>query len=87
MTLLAVKTDPNFVTNAILGPLRDKQVATVDQIAIAIGRNAVRPAGLASLASCTLTNPGSGGGTPAPTELPGVEGPNLELAGNLGGTH
>src|SRR5690242_16269519 len=38
----AVKSDPNFVSNAILGPLRDKRVATLDRIAIAIGRNAPR---------------------------------------------
>jgi hypothetical protein len=79
----------NFVDNAILGPLRDKRVATLDRIAIAIGRNASRPTGLEALAPCTLANPGSsgensGGSTPAPTELPGVEGPNLELAGNIG---
>ena len=77
----------NFVDNAILGPLRDKRVATLDRIAIAIGRNAARPTGLDALAPCTLANPGGnngGGGAPAPTELPGVEGPNLELAGNIG---
>jgi len=83
----------NFVNNAILGPLRDKRVATLDRIAIAIGRNAPRPTGLEKLAPCTLANPGSGGSsgggnsggaTPTPTELPGVEGPNLELAGNVG---
>jgi hypothetical protein len=74
----------NFVDNAILGPLRDKRAATLDRIAIAISRNAPRPTGLEALAPCTLVNPGTGGGTPAPTELPGVEGPNLELAGNIG---
>ena len=74
----------NFVDNAILGPLRDKRAATLDRIATAIGRNAPRPTGLEALAPCALANPGPGGGTPAPTELPGVEGPNLELAGNIG---
>ncbi|GAA4144318.1 hypothetical protein ACPCSL_24315 [Streptomyces griseoincarnatus] len=46
---------PNFVQNAILGPLEDKRVATVNRIATAIGRTADRPAGLDSLAACTLT--------------------------------
>src|SRR5690349_12305321 len=38
---------PNFVNNAILGPLKDKRAATIDRIAIAIGRHAARPTGLA----------------------------------------
>ncbi|WP_426504670.1 hypothetical protein ACPPVO_44785 [Dactylosporangium sp. McL0621] len=46
---------PNFVDNAILGPLKDKRAATINRIATAIGRNAARPEGLAeSLAACTL---------------------------------
>ncbi|MFJ8602174.1 hypothetical protein ACIREM_26365 [Streptomyces shenzhenensis] len=46
---------PNFVDNAILGPLKDKRTSTIDRIAIAIGRTAEKPAGLDSLAACTLT--------------------------------
>lgn len=46
---------PNFVQNAILGPLEDKRVATVNRIATAIGRTAEKPQGLDSLAACTLT--------------------------------
>ena len=45
----------NFVQNAILGPLEDKRIAVVNRIATAIGRTAERPAGLDSLAACTLT--------------------------------
>jgi len=45
---------PNFVNNAILGPLKDKRAATIDRIAIAIGRHAARPTGLDSLAACRL---------------------------------
>jgi hypothetical protein len=45
---------PNFVQNAILGPLADKRRATIDRIAIAIGRHAARPTGLDALATCTL---------------------------------
>ncbi|MHC3471971.1 hypothetical protein ACYF6T_25215 [Streptomyces sp. 7R007] len=46
---------PNFVQNAILGPLADKRKSTIDRIAIAIGRTAAKPTGLDSLAACTLT--------------------------------
>ncbi|MFJ3305608.1 hypothetical protein ACIPSA_21285 [Streptomyces sp. NPDC086549] len=46
---------PNFVNNAILGPLKDKRVSTIDRIAIAIGRTSTKPTGLDSLAACTLT--------------------------------
>ena len=75
----------NFVDNAILGPLRDKRAATLDRIAIAIGRNAARPTGLESLAPCTLGNPGSGGGcTDTRPNCPVSKGPNLEIAGNVG---
>ncbi|MEU6356902.1 hypothetical protein ABZ896_47680, partial [Streptomyces sp. NPDC047072] len=34
---------PNFVQNAILGPLEDKRIATVNRIATAIGRTADKP--------------------------------------------
>ena len=50
-----------------MGPLKDKRVATIDRIAIAIGRNAERPQGLEKLAPCAL----AGGGA---NELPGNEG-------------
>ena len=45
---------PNFVQNAILGPLADKRRAALDRIAISIGRHAARPTGLDALATCTL---------------------------------
>jgi hypothetical protein len=45
---------PNFVQNAILGPLASKRAATIDRIALSIGRAAERPQGLESLATCTL---------------------------------
>ncbi|MDK1476978.1 hypothetical protein QNO07_26895 [Streptomyces sp. 549] len=47
---------PNFVQNAILGPLADKRVATINRMATAIGRTAERPQGLDRLATCTLNN-------------------------------
>jgi hypothetical protein len=43
----------NFVQNAILGPLEDKRVATINRIATAIGRNADKPQGLDALAPCS----------------------------------
>ncbi|WP_410661342.1 hypothetical protein [Amycolatopsis sp. lyj-112] len=56
---------PNFVQNAILGPLADKRTAAIERIAIAIGRVDAKPQGLGSLAPCAQ---GSGGGqAPAPT--------------------
>ncbi|WP_053848942.1 hypothetical protein [Streptomyces sp. NRRL B-24085] len=53
---------PNFVNNAILGPLKDKRVATVNRIATAIGRTAAKPTGLDALAPCTLNGAGAAGG-------------------------
>jgi hypothetical protein len=54
--------DPNFVNNTILGPLRSKRVATLDRMAIAIGRNAPRPGNLVSLADCDLSYDGAHAG-------------------------
>ncbi|MFJ9779289.1 hypothetical protein ACIRSS_06880 [Amycolatopsis sp. NPDC101161] len=59
---------PNFVQNAILGPLKDKRVSTIDRIAIAIGRQGQKPQGLDSLAACSQggqANTGTGAGTGA----------------------
>ena len=47
--------DPNFIQNTILGPLRDRRIATIDRITIAISRVATAPTDLADLAPCTLT--------------------------------
>ncbi|MFF4507258.1 hypothetical protein [Streptomyces sp. NPDC001401] len=54
---------PNFVNNAILGPLKDKRVATINRIATAIGRTAAKPTGLDTLAPCTLNAGGAGSGS------------------------
>ncbi|GFJ92178.1 hypothetical protein [Phytohabitans rumicis] len=71
---------PNFVQNAILGPLASKRTAAIDRIAIAIGRVGQRPNNLNGLATCTLAagnnNGGNNGGgnnqpaTTAPTTAP-----------------
>ncbi|MFD5319317.1 hypothetical protein [Streptomyces sp. NPDC127098] len=46
---------PDFVDNAILGPLEDKRVAALDRIRIAIEREgATAPAALQDLATCAL---------------------------------
>ncbi|MEV4642261.1 hypothetical protein AB0J80_33420 [Actinoplanes sp. NPDC049548] len=56
---------PNFIQNAILGPLKDKRVATINRMATAIGRSAPRPnLDVQGLATCTLKR---GGATAAPT--------------------
>ncbi|MDG4831396.1 DUF1996 domain-containing protein [Solwaraspora sp. WMMD1047] len=82
---------PNFVDNAIMGPLAAKRVATLDRIEIAIGRHTSRPTGLTALASCALGGaaPGDAGAGNAdqeePAALPVPSGPNLELPNNTGG--
>ncbi|WIX98631.1 hypothetical protein QRX60_31775 [Amycolatopsis mongoliensis] len=74
---------PNFVQNAILGPLQDKRTSTIDRIAIAIGRQGEKPQNLGGLAACSLggqanTGTGTGAGTvstaPAPTSTGGGTG-------------
>jgi F0F1-type ATP synthase membrane subunit b/b' len=74
---------PNFVQNAILGPLKDKRVSTVNRIATAIGRTAAKPTGLDALAPCALNAGGAatGGGATAPAT--GNNGNNAN-AGNNG---
>ncbi|MDX3387472.1 DUF1996 domain-containing protein [Streptomyces niveiscabiei] len=58
----AIQQDSGFAGNAIMGPLKDKRLATIDRIAIAIGRSGARPQGLESLAACTLRAVGGGAG-------------------------
>ncbi|GAA2261298.1 hypothetical protein GCM10010145_30720 [Streptomyces ruber] len=52
---------PDLVRNAVLGPLEDKRVATLNRIETAIGRAAERPEGLEALAPCALGAGGAGG--------------------------
>ncbi|MEV0172340.1 hypothetical protein AB0I00_14645 [Streptomyces sp. NPDC050803] len=78
---------PNFVQNAILGPLASKRTATIDRIAISIGRTAAKPQGLNSLATCTLnaTGTNAGGGAKAtPTPAAGGNTGNTGNAGAVG---
>ncbi|MET7327491.1 DUF1996 domain-containing protein [Nonomuraea sp. NPDC005650] len=54
---------PNFVQNAILGPLKDKRTATLERIQIAFQRaGAQAPTSLRTLASCDLRNGNPGNG-------------------------
>jgi hypothetical protein len=75
---------PNFVQNAILGPLKDKRVATINRIATAIGRTAAKPTGLDSLAPCTLNANGVNAGGAAATATPSATA--TQQAGNTGNT-
>ncbi|MEV7389782.1 MULTISPECIES: hypothetical protein [unclassified Streptomyces] len=83
---------PNFVNNAILGPLKDKRVATINRIATAIGRTAAKPTGLDSLAPCTLnaggtaTNTGSGtaAGSTAASATPTTAATQQQSTGSTG---
>ncbi|MFJ4618748.1 hypothetical protein [Streptomyces sp. NPDC088812] len=79
---------PNFVQNAILGPLEDKRIATVNRIATAIGRTADRPEGLDALAPCTLDTAGAGAtATPSATATGSTGGADdAEDGGNAGDT-
>ncbi|MEU9051922.1 hypothetical protein AB0D37_16105 [Streptomyces sp. NPDC048384] len=52
---------PNFVQNAILGPLEDKRVAALNRIETSIGRAAAKPEGLEAFAACTLNAEGGAG--------------------------
>jgi hypothetical protein len=73
---------PNFVQNAIIGPLKDKRVAAIDRIAIAIGRGGTKPQGLEALAPCELKK---GTGTPVNQPVDGQTGG--QQGGNNGGNN
>ncbi|WP_233414163.1 DUF1996 domain-containing protein [Nucisporomicrobium flavum] len=81
---------PDFVANAVVGPLNARRVAVLDRIATAIGRHADRPGGLSGLATCAVSGLSSVPVTPQPSPgaaapLPDPRGPNLELPNNTGG--
>ena len=68
----------NFIQNAVLGPLKDKRLATINRIETAISRNAARPnLNAEGLAGCTLNQ---NGGAPAVTTPPAAQpGNNLGI--------
>ncbi|MET8151965.1 hypothetical protein ACIBSW_09125 [Actinoplanes sp. NPDC049668] len=76
----------NFIQNAILGPLKDKRVATINRMATAIGRNAAKPVlDVNGLATCSLNQNGGGVAAPEPTAVPAAgNAGNAGDAGNAG---
>jgi hypothetical protein len=61
---------PQFIQNAILGPLKDKRVSTIDRMVISIGRHAARPVlDENTLATCTLNTAGGAAATTEPTAV------------------
>jgi hypothetical protein len=76
---------PNFVQNAILGPLKDKRVAALNRIETAIGRVAAKPEGLERFATCGLGKAPAVGA--APTTSRQASGNNAGNAGNNAGNN
>src|SRR4051794_5224218 len=73
---------PNFVQNAILGPLKDKRASTIDRIALSIGRHASRPnLDTNALGTCAVSN--GGAAAAEPTQVAAAAGNNN--GGNKGG--
>ncbi|HWO62063.1 MAG TPA: hypothetical protein VNO31_18760, partial [Umezawaea sp.] len=80
-TAQAQAGDKGFVDNAILAPLKDKRLATIDRIATAIGRQGQKPQGLEKLAPCKLgagAGAGNGTGTGKDEVLEGNDGEVIE---------
>ena len=66
----------NFVQNAILGPLKDKRVATIDRMAIAISRSADRPnLDVATLSPCVVDQAGAPATSAPATDTPATDTP------------
>ncbi|WP_328477139.1 hypothetical protein OHA21_23740 [Actinoplanes sp. NBC_00393] len=77
---------PNFIQNAILGPLEDKRFAAINRMETAIGRAAAKPdLNAEGLAPCTLNEGGGGNAAPEPTEVPANNGGGNNGGGNAGG--
>ncbi|MEU8821749.1 hypothetical protein [Actinoplanes sp. NPDC048796] len=75
---------PNFIQNAILGPLKDKRFATINRIETAIGRNAAKPnLNAEGLSGCSL-NQNGGSSAQQPVDVPaagnGGNGGNVAVA-------
>jgi hypothetical protein len=80
---------PNFVQNAILGPLKDKRVSTIDRIVISIGRHAAKPVlDEQALGSCNVNDAGATSAS-EPTTVPSAAGGSdsgAAAGGNATGT-
>jgi hypothetical protein len=69
----------SFIRDAVLNPLRDKRLATLDRIAISIGRTGQRPTGLQELAGCSVRTGSANGQNPTASASPtGDAGPTAE---------
>ncbi|MFI7540781.1 hypothetical protein [Actinoplanes sp. NPDC049599] len=76
---------PAFIQNAILGPLKDKRVATINRMATAIGRNAAKPVlDVNGLATCSLNANGGGNAAPEPATVPAAGNAGGNTGGNTG---
>ncbi|MFC6084366.1 DUF1996 domain-containing protein [Sphaerisporangium aureirubrum] len=60
----------SFIRNAVLNPLQDKRLATLDRIATTIGRVAERPEGLRDLAGCGVRTGSASGQNPSASASP-----------------
>ncbi|MEU4423527.1 hypothetical protein AB0F81_23105 [Actinoplanes sp. NPDC024001] len=79
---------PNFIQNAILGPLEDKRFAAINRMETAIGRAAAKPdLNAEGLAPCSLNEGGGGNASPEPTEVPAGNGGGNNGGGNAGGNN
>jgi hypothetical protein len=75
---------PNFIQNAILGPLKDKRFATINRMETAIGRNAAKPnLNAEGLSTCTL----NANGAASKTESTVVAGNNAGAGNNGAGNN
>ncbi|MEU4619785.1 hypothetical protein AB0G04_07385 [Actinoplanes sp. NPDC023801] len=77
---------PNFIQNAILGPLKDKRFATINRMETAIGRTLAKPdLNAEGLAPCTLNTGGGGNASPEPAQVPAKSvQAGAAAAGNVG---
>ncbi|MEU4557883.1 hypothetical protein AB0F72_05820 [Actinoplanes sp. NPDC023936] len=78
---------PNFVQNAILGPLKDKRFATINRMETAIGRAAAKPdLNAEGLSTCGL-NQNGGTSRPQPTAVPSAAAGNNNAGNNNAGNN
>ncbi|MFC6564959.1 hypothetical protein [Actinoplanes utahensis] len=77
---------PNFIQNAILGPLKDKRFATINRMETAIGRTLAKPnLNAEGLSGCTLNANGGGNASPEPNQVPAASvSAGAAAAGNVG---
>ncbi|BAL90727.1 hypothetical protein AMIS_55070 [Actinoplanes missouriensis 431] len=78
---------PNFIQNAILGPLKDKRFAAINRMETAIGRTAAKPnLNAEGLSTCGL-NQNGGASRPQPTAVPSAAAGNNNAGNNNAGNN